>query len=88
MLALLKLLIISLAVLTIIYAAISLWSRGKRRIKLEEAWAEDPDAGDRDSYIREGLRAYDRSFRRKLILGVYIVPLSLVALITYLTNFN
>ena len=43
--------------------------------------------GDRDAFIDAGLKEYDGSLRRKLILGVYIIPVSLVILIIYLTNF-
>ena len=31
---------------------------------------------------------YDHSLRRKLILGVYLLPLCLIGLIVYLTNFH
>lgn len=43
--------------------------------------------GDRDAFIREGLEDYDDSFRRKLILLIYIVPVVLVAVTVYLVNF-
>ena len=63
-----------------------------RRGKLKAQWnLEQMDdaakGGDRDDYIREGLEQYDGSVRRKLILGVYIIPTVLVAVIIYLTNF-
>ena len=38
--------------------------------------------------MEKGLAEYDGSLRRKLILGVYIVPICLVALMIYLTNFH
>ncbi|SPF79464.1 hypothetical protein [Pseudoprimorskyibacter insulae] len=88
MLALARLLIMALIALTVVYVSVSLYSRAVRRGKLSRAWDEEGLSGDRDTYIREGLEEYDRSLRRKLILGVYIVPLALVALIVYLTNFH
>jgi hypothetical protein len=42
---------------------------------------------DRDTFVQEGLTRYDSSLRRKLILGVYVVPTLLVMLLIYLTNF-
>ena len=36
----------------------------------------------------DGLRDYDRSLRRKLILGVYVIPVIIVSVIIYLTNFH
>ena len=58
-----------------------------RRRKLEEQWAEEGRVGDRDAFVREGLEEYDGSLRRKLIVGVYVVPLALIAVIIYLVNF-
>lgn len=79
--------LIAFAVLTAIYVIISIWSRSVRREKLEEEWDEEIRDGDRDAFIEAGLRDYDRSLRRKLILGVYVVPLALVLVLVYVTNF-
>lgn len=85
--ALIRLLFITLVVLSIIYLSLSLYSRARARDRLEAEW----DAGNfdipRENYVRAGLADYDGSLRRKLILGVYIVPMSLVCLIIYLVNF-
>ncbi len=87
MFALARLSLIGFVVLTIIYFSLSLYSRAVRRGKLEQEWDEEGMTGDKDAFIREGLEDYDGSLRRKLILGVYIVPVTLVILIIYLTNF-
>ena len=88
MLALLRLIVIGFVVLTIIYIALSIYSRRVRRGKLYQKWAHGPRLGDRDIFVQRGLKRYDGSIRRKLILGVYIVPVGLVILTVYLTNFN
>lgn len=88
MLALLRLLGIGFVVLTVIYAALSLWSRRVRRRKLEAEWNEAQGPGGRAAFVEAGLAEYDQSLRRKLILGVYVVPLCLIGLIVYLTNFH
>lgn len=88
MLALVRLLVIGLAVLTVIYISLSLYSRSVRRGKLEQQWDEEIGTGDREAFVREGLKDYDGSLRRKLILGVYVVPLTLMIVIIYLTNFH
>jgi predicted permease len=75
------------AVLTILYVILSVWSRSVRREKLEEEWDEDIREGDRDAFIIEGLRDYDRSLRRKLILGVYVVPVLFVLVMIYVVNY-
>lgn len=88
MLALLRLLAICFVALTVVYVTLSLWSRGVRRRRLERDWDEARGPGDRDTFVAEGLRTYDHSLRRKLILGVYLLPLCLIGLIVYLTNFH
>lgn len=87
MFALARLLVIGFFVLTIIYICLSLYSRSVRRGKLEAEWDEEVREGDRDAFVREGLEEYDGSLRRKLILGVYVIPVCLVAFIIYATNF-
>ena len=92
MFAFLRLFFMGFIVLTIIYVCLSLYSRAVRRSKLKAQWQiegldKDGSRDDRDAYIQKGLEEYDGSVRRKLILGVYIVPTVLVAAIIYLTNF-
>ncbi len=87
MAALARLLIVGFVVLTVIYISLSLYSRAVRRGKLHEWWEEEGRPGDRETYVTEGLRDYDRSLRRKLILGVYVVPCLAVGTILYVVNF-
>ena len=88
MIAPLRLILMLLVVLSVIYIIASFWSRNTRRRKLIAFWDKKGLTGDRDAFIDRGLRQYDRSLRRKLLLGVYIVPICLVALMIYLTNFH
>ena len=77
--------------LTIVYFLVSIYSRSVRREKLEKEWAEDhpgnANLAERDAFVAEGMMAYENGLRRKLILGVYIIPVTIVALIIYFTNF-
>lgn len=88
MFALARLMFFGMIILTIIYFCLSLYSRSVRRGKLEAEWAEEPRDVDLDTFVETGLREYDQSLRRKLILGVYVVPVVLVGVIIYLTNFS
>jgi hypothetical protein len=88
MIALARLFIIGFLVLTVVYVCLSLYSRAVRREKLETWYEEEGRPGDLDRYVADGLKEYDRSLRRKLILGVYVVPLTLMCTIIYLTNFH
>lgn len=87
MAALARLLIVGFIVLTVIYVCLSLYSRAVRRGKLIRQWEAEGRPGDRAQFIAEGMRAYDSSLRKKLILGVYVVPVTLITVIIYLTNF-
>lgn len=88
MFALARLLVVGFLVLSVVYVCLSLYSRAVRRGKLEKEWEEEIQQGDKDTFVEAGLRAYDGSLRRKLILGVYIIPLMLISTIIYLTNFD
>lgn len=88
MAALARLIIFGFIALTVIYVSLSLWSRAVRREKLEARWAEKGRIGDREAFVRRGLERYDGSVRRKLLLGVYVVPICVVAAIIYFVNYR
>lgn len=82
-----RLVLIGFLVLTIIYVCLSMYSRSARRKKLQEEWHDSDRSMDATSFVEAGLDEYDGSLRRKLILGVYVVPTLLVCFIIYATNF-
>lgn len=83
----LRFLIPLLIVLTIVYVGLSVYSRLIRRRKLIAHWEKKGINGDREAFLERGMRQYDRSFRKKLLLGVYVIPLGAIALLIYITNF-
>lgn len=85
--ATLRLLFIAFIALSVVYISVSLYSRARRKEKLGQEWIEMGRQGDREAFIREGLEDYDSSLRRRLILGVYIVPVVIVGTIIYLVNY-
>ena len=85
--AMVRLFIIVFVVLSIIYISLSFYSRARARDRLEAEWDEGGINMPREAYERHGRKDYDGSLRRKLILGVYVVPMALVGLIIYLVNF-
>ena len=76
-----------LIILTVIYVGLSIYSRLVRRRKLIAHWEKKGLDGDRDAFLERGMRQYDNSFRKKLLLGVYVIPLGAIALLIYITNF-
>ena len=88
--ALLRVAVFGVIGLSIAYLLLSIYSRSVRREDLEKTWAADhPDGGDpdvRDAYIELGMKDYESSLRKKLILLVYVVPTIAVLVLLYLMN--
>ena len=63
MVALMRLLIFGLIALTVLYLAISWYSRSVRRQKMERDWEEAGRPGDRNAYIEAGMKQYEHSLR-------------------------
>jgi Ca2+/Na+ antiporter len=82
-----RLMVVGFIVLTVIYVCLSLYSRAVRKEKLREEWYEGAQEQPLEAFVEEGLVEYDKSLRRKLILSVYVIPVILVSVIVYLTNF-
>lgn len=83
-----RLSVIGLFFLTIIYICLSWYSRSVRRERLEKQFDEGAEhPGPREQFINDGLKAYEGSLRRKLIWGVYVIPVILVVAMIYVTNF-
>jgi hypothetical protein len=80
-------LVFGFIILSVIYVCLSFYSRAARREKLEKEWQDGHQDMTQDAFVKQGLSEYDGSLRRKLILGVYVVPLCVVTFIIYVTNF-
>ena len=85
--AMLRLAAMGFVVLSVVYVCLWFYSRAVRRGKLRDDYEPDLD-GDFDTYMDKGMEAYHNSLRPKLLLGVYVVPISAVAAIIYFTNFH
>lgn len=88
MFALIRLAVVGFVILSIIYVVLSLYSRSVRRRKLRAEWDEERPTTDRETFVDQGLEDYDQSLRRKLILGVYVIPVCVIGFIVYVTNFQ
>jgi len=90
MIGAIRLIVYGFLALSVVYVAVSIYSRSVRREKLEEEWAEThPDEIDspaRSTFIEDGMKAYQNGLRRKLILLVYIIPAIAIAVTMYLIN--
>ncbi|KUF10611.1 hypothetical protein [Pseudoponticoccus marisrubri] len=88
MLALARFLVLGFVVLTVVYGSLWFYLRANRREQLERMWETDPQGLPQKDFIQLGLAYHDRLRHRFLIITVYVIPLSLVTLIVYLTNFH
>ncbi len=89
MIAIARFLIMAAVVLTVVYGSLWFYLRARRRDMLETDWAAEPgETKSQEEYVRDNLAEFDRRRHRTLVVLVYIVPLCLVTLIVYLTNFH
>jgi Ca2+/Na+ antiporter len=86
-----RILLLGFVVLSAVYVYLSIRGRWREKQALETKFEAsiDPDKSDaaREKFVAEGLEAYGHSLRRKLILGVYVVPFLIVITMVYVTNF-
>jgi hypothetical protein len=89
---LIRLVVFGFIGLSVVYFAISVYSRSIRREKLEDQWAEDnpgdSDSVERENFIESGMAEYNAGIRPKLILLVYVIPALLVIASLIIRNTN
>lgn len=73
--------------LAILYNALAAYMRFRHRLALRKRWERQASNTCRATFIRQGMQQYDRSFRRKLIHLVYVMPPSAILLTLYVTNY-
>ena len=84
--AIARLFLMGFVVLSVVYACLWFFFRARRREKLEATWDAGKGNGARGQFVREGLESHHRPLKRNLILGVYVLPTTALALMIYLTN--
>ncbi|MFO7759701.1 MAG: hypothetical protein R6V26_14715 [Roseovarius sp.] len=88
MLALFRLLFFGLIFLTVVYFGLSWYLRAEHRRRMERDWEATGRPGTREAYVEAGMEQYNKSLRRRLLLLVYIIPMSTVIVIVYVTNYT
>lgn len=88
MIGILRLVVFGFIGLSVVYVLVSIYSRSVRREKLEKRFDAGGVEGDRDTYIREGMLAYEKGLRKRLIWLVYIIPMAVVGVTVYLVNYQ
>ncbi len=88
MFALGRLVIVGLVVLSVIYVIALIRLRAHRREKLKDEWVKGGGKGDFHDYVDDGLEKHQKLRRWSLFALVYGLPICIVAIIIYLTNFH
>lgn len=88
MIAFLRLGIVLLVGLSVLYVLVSIYARSLERERLEKEWDAAQGPGDRAAHIEQGMLVYARSLRRRLLWGVYIVPVAVISVLVYVLNFG
>lgn len=85
LLAFIRFAMILFILLSLIYIAAMIWARAAEIRRLEAEWREAPEGNQRD-HIRAGLDHWRGSWQRRLLLGVYIIPICGIAAVIYFNN--
>ena len=84
-------------VLTVVYLGLSIYKRWEERRRLTAEFAAQTAEGSaprsvvdesQEAFVRHGMQEYERSLRKKLLLGVYLVPVSLLALLVLVAQWD
>ena len=92
MIGFVKLMVFGFIGLSVVYLVLRIYMRSVKRENLEKEWDANPPEGqgdtERDAFIAEGMRAYDRGLHNRLLWLVYILPMVALTVIIYFINFQ
>ena len=80
---LIRLLAVAAVVLTVVYVSLMAYFRADAREKLTERWHGAGQPETLEGYVKAGLEERLPALRRRLLIWVYAVPLSLIAVLVY-----
>jgi hypothetical protein len=84
----LRLMVFGFLGLSVLYALVWLYARSVEKERLEKEFDAGGIPGDRDAFIDAGMVSYQSSLKRKLLWGIYIVPMTVIAGLIYILNFQ
>ncbi|RDC72115.1 hypothetical protein DLJ49_12205 [Rhodovulum sp. 12E13] len=82
-----RLVLMLLVVSTVAYVSLWFYARAAQKERLERRWEEEGRPGNRDLFVQEGLDSERYALRRRLLLGVYAVPFTVLAIVVYFANY-
>lgn len=92
MFILIRNIVIIFLLLSVAYAILSFTARVKQRVQLEAEYKTQSElkqiTEDKETYVARGMKKYGRSYKPKLILGVYIIPGLIMGFLVYLAQYT
>lgn len=89
MLGLLIRLAMLFGILTLVYVLLTKYFRWNRERELKARFdSGEVRANDRESYVARGMAKYESSLTKKLLLGVFLLPIGLAVLLIYIADFT
>ena len=80
---------ILMAVLSAIYIGLGRYMRWDRTRRLENEYASGQGGAlTREDYVTKGLAKYDRSWERKLLLAIFILPIAAAIGLALVANYG
>ncbi|MCF6219505.1 MAG: hypothetical protein L3J65_00180 [Robiginitomaculum sp.] len=84
--------VVIFALLSIVYVVLSVKARWAQKAKLDAEYTAPDKSRDitqsKEEYIATGMKKYGKSYRPKLIFGVYLVPIAIIAVLIYLAQYS
>jgi hypothetical protein len=84
--------VIIFLLLSIAYVILSFTARVKHRVQLESEYKTQSDlrqmSEEKEVFVARGMKRYGRSYKPRLILGVYIIPGLIMGFLIYLAQFT
>lgn len=78
--------VLLLIVLAVTYGVVSFSMRRKHRDKLKDEYEVSDKSDDKAEFIAKGMMDYKKSYRPKLIFGIFLMPILVLFLLLYLAN--
>ena len=81
-------LVVLFAILTAVYIALSTYYRWDRKRSLRAEYKTRPGLKIKEeTFVAQGLSEYDQSLRKRLLLGVFLLPISIVTLLILVATY-
>ena len=92
MFVLIRNIVIVFLLLSVAYAILSFTARVKQRSQLEAEYKSQSElkqvTEEKEVFVARGMKRYGRSYKPKLILGVYVIPGFVMAFLIYLAQYT